>query len=292
MGVSTPETPDEAAGPGGATGHDETYTQGHPDHGVTYHLQDGVAVIELDRPEAGNALDRTTKHGLLAAVRRVAAEGDAVRAVLLTARGKAFCVGQDLKEHARALEERPASAFATVTDEYNPLVLALRALPQPVVVAVEGACVGAGLGLALCADVRVVAAGARFATAFTGIGLAADTGLSASLTEAVGPSRAAGLFLLGDRFGSDEALNWGLAHRVVPDGTAAAEGRALAGRLAQGPTLAYAQVKRLLWEAPGAATADVLDREAAAQAALGATHDHRAAVRSFLDRDRPAFEGR
>ncbi|WP_368397164.1 enoyl-CoA hydratase/isomerase family protein [Streptomyces sclerotialus] len=229
--------------PGAVAGH------GLAGHGVAYRLRDGVAVIELDRPDAGNALDTVMKQDLLAAVRRAADERDAVRAVLLTARGKAFCVGQDLKEHARALEEGPVAAFATVTEEYNPVVLALRALAPPVVVAVEGACVGAGLGLALCADIRVVAAGARFAPAFTGIGLAADTGLSASLAEAVGPSRAAGLFLLGDRFGSDEALDWGLAHRVVPDGAAAAEGLALARRLAEGPTLAYAEVKRLLRDA-------------------------------------------
>ncbi|GAA0457978.1 hypothetical protein GCM10010361_22500 [Streptomyces olivaceiscleroticus] len=159
------------------------------------------------------------------------------------------------------------------------------------VAAVEGACVGAGLGLALCADIRVAAAGARFATAFTGIGLAADTGLSASLAEAVGPSRAAGLFLLGDRFGSEEARDWGLAHRVVPDGAAADEGLAPARRLAQGPALAYAEVKRLLRGALGAAPEDVLEREAAAQTALGASHGHRSAVRSFLDRDRPVFEG-
>ncbi|POX36714.1 enoyl-CoA hydratase [Streptomyces sp. Ru73] len=261
-------------------------------HGVTYRREDGVAVIELDRPDAGNALDTAMKQQLLGAVRRAADEGGTVRAVLLTARGKAFCVGQDLKEHARALEDGAEAAFATVTEEYNPVVLALRALAPPVVAAVEGACVGAGLGLALCADIRVVAAGARFATAFTGIGLAADTGLSASLAEAVGPSRAAGLFLLGDRFGSEEARDWGLAHRVVPDGTAATEGLALAGRLAEGPTLAYAEVKRLLRGAPCADLREVLAREAAAQTALGATRDHRAAVRSFLDRERPVFEGR
>lgn len=93
---------------------------------------------------------------------------------------------------------------------------ALHDLPQPVVVAIEGACVGAGLALALCADVRVASEGARFATAFTGIALAADSGLSASLARAVGPSRAAALFLLGDRFGAQEGLDWGLLHRSSP----------------------------------------------------------------------------
>jgi 2-(1,2-epoxy-1,2-dihydrophenyl)acetyl-CoA isomerase len=256
--------------------------------GVGYRLDAGVATIELRKP----ALDVALRGGLLAAVRQVGSEGTAVRAVLLTAQGKHFCVGQDLKEHARALETEPESAFACVRDEYNPLVEALHALTQPVIVAVEGACVGAGLGLALCADVRVAAEGARFATAFTGIGLAADSGLSGSLARAVGPSRAAGLMLLGDRFGAEEAERWGLVHRVVPDGSATAEGLALAKRLAAGPTAAYAEVKALLRDAPAASLAAVLEREAAAQERLGATRDHRAAVEAFLARVEPSFEGR
>ncbi|MGW0834147.1 enoyl-CoA hydratase/isomerase family protein [Streptomyces prunicolor] len=256
--------------------------------GVGYRLDAGVATIELRRP----ALDVSLRGGLLAAVRQVGGAGTAVRAVLLTAQGRHFCVGQDLKEHARALENGPDAAFACVRDEYNPLVAALHALTRPVVVAVEGACVGAGLGLALCADVRVAAESARFATAFTGIGLAADSGLSGALAQAVGPSRAAALMLLGDRFGAEDALRWGLVHRVVPDGEAAAAGLALAERLAAGPTAAYAEVKALLRDAPGADLATVLEREATAQERLGATRDHRAAVAAFLARAEPSFEGR
>ncbi|WP_445528384.1 enoyl-CoA hydratase/isomerase family protein [Streptomyces cyslabdanicus] len=266
---------------------------------VGYRVEDGVAIVELRRPAAGNALDAALRSGLLAAVRRVAGasdgegDGEPVRAVLLTAQGRNFCVGQDLKEHAEALEHGPASAFAVVRAEYNPLVEALHALPQPVVVAVEGACVGAGLGLALCADVRVASQGARFSTAFTGIGLAADSGLSLSLAQAVGPSRAAALMLLGDRLDAGDAQLMGLVHRVVPDGQAAAEALALARRLAAGPTAAYGEVKALLREAAaGAGLSAVLEREAVAQERLGATDDHRGAVRSFLAKQKPSFEGR
>ncbi|MCK8436992.1 enoyl-CoA hydratase [Streptomyces sp. D2-8] len=260
-------------------------------HGVGYTLDGGVAVIELRRPSAGNALDVPLRAGLIAAVRRVRGDGDLVRAVLLTAEGRHFCVGQDLKEHARALESAPASAFTIVRDEYNPLVEELHALPQPVVAAVEGACVGAGLGLALCADVRVAGAGARFSTAFTGIGLAADSGLSGALVQAVGPSRAAALMLLGDRFDAEAARQWGLVHSVVPDGGAAAEGLTLAKRLAAGPTAAYTEVKALL-RADEAPLRVVLEREAAAQERLGTTEDHRAAVRAFLEGRQPSFGGR
>uniref|UniRef100_A0AAU1ZQ19 Enoyl-CoA hydratase-related protein n=1 Tax=Streptomyces sp. NBC_00093 TaxID=2975649 RepID=A0AAU1ZQ19_9ACTN len=260
-------------------------------HSVGYTLDGGVAVIELRRPSAGNALDVSLRAGLIAAVRRVRGDGELVRSVLLCAAGRHFCVGQDLKEHARALETDPASAFAIVRDEYNPLVAELSSLPQPVVAAVEGACVGAGLGLALWADLRVVGAGARFSTAFTGIGLAADSGLSRALAQAVGPSRAAALMLLGDRFDAEAAQRWGLVHSVVPDGGTTAEGLALARRLAAGPTAAYAEVKALL-RTDGAALPVVLEREAAAQERLGGTEDHRAAVRAFLKGRQPVFTGR
>ncbi|MGV9315080.1 enoyl-CoA hydratase/isomerase family protein [Streptomyces sp. NPDC003691] len=262
------------------------------DDRVGYAVESRVAVITLRRPAEGNALDAPLRRALLAAVGRVRADGDLVRAVLLTAEGRHFCVGQDLAEHARALAADPDGAFAIVREEYNPLVAAVSALPQVVVAAVEGACVGAGLGLALCADLRVAAEGARFATAFTGIGLAADTGLSHSLVRAVGTSRAASLMLLGDRFGAREALEWGLVHEVVPDHGAAAAGLALAGRLADGPTAAYAEVKALLRDAGRGAPEDALDSEAAAQERLGRTADHRNAVRSFLARERPSFRGR
>jgi 2-(1,2-epoxy-1,2-dihydrophenyl)acetyl-CoA isomerase len=266
---------------------------------VGYALDGAVAVIELRRPAQGNALDTATKEALLAAAERARAaadaEGNGVRAVLITAQGRAFCVGQDLKEHARALAERPATAFDTVERHYNPLVKALHALPQPVVAAVEGACVGAGLGLALCADLRVAAETARFATAFAGVGLAADTGVSRALARLVGPSRAAGLMLLGERFTADEAARWGLVHRVVPEGQARAEGLALAQRLAAGPAAAFTEIKALLATAGTTDAADLdtaLEREAAAQRRLGATADHRAAVKAFLSRETPHFEGR
>lgn len=272
----------------------QTDTAAQPDaqdHGVSYRIEGSVAVIELIRPSVGNALDVALRHGLLGALRRAHADRQNVRAVLLTARGRHFCVGQDLKEHARALEISPAHAFSIVREEYNPLVEALHDLPQPLVAAVEGACAGAGLGLALAADLRVAGQSARFSTAFTGIGLAADSGLSGALKHAVGPSRAAALMLLGDRFDPEAARQWGLVHQVVPDGTAAAEGLALAERLAVGPTAAYTEVKALLRGADPADLAGTLEREAAAQERLGRTADHRNAVEAFLSGQRPEFEG-
>ncbi|MFB6549309.1 enoyl-CoA hydratase/isomerase family protein [Streptomyces sp. NPDC056405] len=255
--------------------------------GASFRRQGDVAVVELPRP----VLDTQVKQALLDCVRQAGQDGTA-RSVLITGSTKAFCVGQDLAEHATALADGADAAFATVRQHYNPLIEAVRALRVPVVAAVEGACVGAGLGIALAADLRVAGEGATFATAFTGIGLAADSGLSGTLTRLAGPSRAAGLMLLGNRFTATEAARWGLVHEVVPDGTATEAGLAMATRLAQGPTEAYREVKTLLRDAATADPAHVLEQEADAQLRLGGTRDHRAAVDAFLAKQRPHFEGR
>ncbi|MDQ1050994.1 enoyl-CoA hydratase/isomerase family protein [Streptomyces sp. V4I2] len=271
----------------------ESRADGYPaPYGVAYDVTDAVAVIELRGPASGNTLDTHLRSGLLMAARRLTTDtARGVRAALITARGKHFCVGQDLREHARLLKTAPATAFATIPNDYNPLVKELNALPVPLVVAVEGACVGAGLGIALCADVRVAAEGARFATAFTSIGLASDSGVARALARQLGPSRAAGLMLLGDQFSARDAEHWGLVHRVVGDGTAAAEGLALARSLAAGPTAAHREAKALLRSAATTPLPAALEREAVIQRRLGATDDHHEAVAAFLERRSPAFRG-
>jgi len=139
-----------------------------------------VAVVTLNRPAKYNALTVELKEALLAAAVEVAAD-ETVRAVVLTGAGKAFCVGQDLGEHAAALEVDPVDALGTVRRHYNPLIRALNEAPKPVIAAINGPCVGAGLGIALAADLRIAAEGLKFSTAFTGIGLSTDSGLAASL---------------------------------------------------------------------------------------------------------------
>ncbi|HEY5853812.1 MAG TPA: enoyl-CoA hydratase-related protein [Aldersonia sp.] len=254
---------------------------------ATLSVDNGLATITLARPDASNALDADLKATLHDAVVR-AGNDDSVRAVLLRADGKNFCVGQDLAEHIVGLDADPTTAMATVAKDYNPLIRALAALDVPVVVAINGACVGAGLGIALAGDIRIVADNATFATAFTGIALAADSGLSHTLVAALGPSRAAGLMLLGDRFTAAQAAEWGLAHRVVDAAHLDEAARTLAVRLAAGPTAAYRQVKALI----GRAGLDAaLDRETVAQEALGTTADHRSAVDAFLAKSRPTFVG-
>ncbi|RJO73560.1 enoyl-CoA hydratase [Nocardia panacis] len=249
---------------------------------------DGLAELALSRPAASNALDRALKEELLAAVGELASD-PTVRAVLLRAEGKNFCVGQDLAEHSAALDADPSTAMSTVGAHYNPLIAAVSALEVPVVVAIQGGCVGAGLGLALAGDIRIAGAGAKFATAFTGIALASDSGLSYSLVRSLGLSRATGLMLLGDRLTAAQAGELGLVHRVVDDAELESAARDLAQQLASGPTAAYREVKRLL--AAQAPLAETLERERVAQEFLGAGADHRAAVTAFLTKSTPVFTG-
>ena len=176
-------------------------------------------------------------------------------------------------------------------DEYNPLVLALAALRVPVVVGVNGACAGAGLGIALAGDLRVAAAGAKFTTAFTGIGLSSDSALAARLVHCVGVSRATELLLLPEPFPAETAAQWGLVHRVVAPEQVLAEAQALAARLAPGPTAAYRAVKTVLATAATDSLEDTLALEARLQTELGRTADHREAVEAFLAKRPPEFTG-
>lgn len=250
-----------------------------------------VAVLTLNRPARYNALTTELKLALLEAIRELGSATD-VRALVLTGAGKGFCVGQDLGEHAEALRGEPTTSLDTVVAHYNPIVTGLVELPFPVVAAVNGPCAGAGLGFALACDLRIAAAGLAFSTAFTGIGLTADSGLSASLAHAVGVSRALELLLLNEAFSAEDALAWGLLRAVVPAAEVLPAALELARRLAAGPTRAYAEVKRAVRQAAVSDLPSVLAAEAAAQARLAGTADHAAAVEDFLHKRRPSFVGR
>jgi 2-(1,2-epoxy-1,2-dihydrophenyl)acetyl-CoA isomerase len=257
------------------------------DLGVSSEVADSVATIRMLRP----ALTTAMKGELLAAA-SAAAGDDAVRAIVLTGTGKVFCAGQDLADHAEALSNHPDTAFTTLRRHYNPLVRALTNAPKPVIAAINGSCAGAGLSLALACDLRVAAAGARFATAFTAIGLSFDSGLSATLARAVGTARASELILLGEPFTAEQALAWGLVGRVVPPTDLDQAVSGIASKLAAGPTRAYAAAKRAITGAWTAPLSSVLEAEAATQAGLGATRDHRQAVQSFINKQPPVFTGR
>ncbi len=253
---------------------------------VTREDAGGVATVTMLRP----GLTHQSRRELLDVVREVGADGS-VRAVVLTGTGRAFCVGQDLGQHVEALRGDAATSLSVVEDEYNPLVLALAALRVPVVVGINGAAAGAGLGIALAGDLRVAAAGAKFTTAFAGIGLSSDSGLASRLVHCVGGSRAAELLLLPEPFLAESAAEWGLVHRVVPAEQVLAEAQALAARLAAGPTAAYRAIKTVLATAATDRLEDTLALEARLQTELGRTADHREAVEAFLEKRTPRFTG-
>jgi 2-(1,2-epoxy-1,2-dihydrophenyl)acetyl-CoA isomerase len=268
---------------------------------VQLDVEDGTATVTLDRPEGMNALTLDVKRGLLEAVGLLTggagagstSGGDgAVRALVLTGRGKAFCVGQDLREHASLLDAGDPAPLSTVREHYNPLVTALAALPFPTVAALNGTAAGAGLGLACACDFRIGAAGSRYTTAFAGIGLTADSGLSWSLPRLVGEGRARALLLLAEPFTSEQALEMGLVNAVVAPDQVLPTATELAQRLAAGPTAAYACIKESLAHAASSTLEQALVKEDELQTRAGRTEDHLAAVRAFLAKRSPVFQGR
>ncbi|WP_049569351.1 enoyl-CoA hydratase/isomerase family protein [Streptomyces sp. SBT349] len=256
---------------------------------VLYEVTDGLATVTLNRPGAMNALNVEAKEALRDSLRRAAVESQ-VRAVLLTGNGRAFCVGQDLKEHGEALagEDEP---MRTVALHYSPIVSAITGMRKPVVAAVNGVAAGAGFGFALAADYRVAAESASFNTAFAGIALTADSGLSWTLPRAIGHSRAADLLLFPRKVDAAEAERLGIVQRVVPDEELPTAAREIAERLAHGPTAAYAAIKESLAFAADHSLPETLELEERLQGEAGATEDHRGAVAAFARKERPTFRG-
>jgi 2-(1,2-epoxy-1,2-dihydrophenyl)acetyl-CoA isomerase len=250
-----------------------------------------VATITINRPEARNALTAETKVALLAALRAAAAD-PGVRAVVLTGAGQAFSAGQDLREHAGRLESSGAAALNTVTEHYNPIIETIAAMPKPVIAALPGVAAGAGASLAFACDFRIAAERASVMLAFARVGLGADSGASWTLQRLVGPAKAAELLMLAEPVDSGSALRLGLFTSVVPDDALQATAAELAGRLAAGPTLAYAAIKEAIRFGASHALSESLAKEAQLQTMLGGTEDHRAATRAFVGKQTPTFQGR
>ncbi|MEU6364424.1 enoyl-CoA hydratase-related protein [Streptomyces sp. NPDC046931] len=263
---------------------------------VLYEVSDGLATITLNRPEAMNAMNVEAKVALRDAAQEAAADS-AVRAILLTAAGeRAFCVGQDLKEHIGLLQAQEAGSdsgvMSTVHEHYNPIVRALTGAAKPVVAAVNGVAAGAGFGFALAADYRIVADTAAFNTSFAGVALTADSGVSWTLPRVVGPSRAADLLLFPRSISAQQAFEWGIANRLVPQADLRAEAEKTARSLAEGPTLAYAALKESLAHGLSHSLDEALEKEDELQTRAGASEDHRIAVRAFVNKEKPAYLGR
>ena len=247
---------------------------------------DGVATITLNRPESLNALNAAMRRELVDALKSMARD-DTVRAVVLTGRGRGFCSGADLRGDAGERSFR-----AVLTDEYNPLVRAIRELPKPMVAAVNGVAAGAGVSLALACDLVYAAEDARFILAFARIGLVPDSGAIHALVRALGRHRAAQLAFTGEPLSASDAAESGLINGVIAGAELGAHAGEIARHLAAGPTRAIGLTKRLINQADGQGFAEALVLEAALQELAGRTADHAEGVAAFTEKREPRFVGR
>ncbi len=251
---------------------------------------DGVRTVMLNRPRAFNSFNLELKSALLSALADAAAE-PSVRAVVITGAGRAFCAGQDLKEHLALISAGDPRVTATVSEFYNPLIIAITGMAKPVIASVNGVAAGAGAGLAFACDLRIAGRAAAFSMAFAGVGLSADSGSSFLLPRLIGQGRASRMMLLGEQVDADEALRIGMVDKVVADDELAATVTATAGRLAAGPTKAYGWIKASLHHGASADLAASLAFEDRAQVDCFASEDHSEAIRAFVEKRPAQFTG-
>lgn len=248
-------------------------------------LEGGVLELRLDRPDALNALDPDLGRALRDAL-RAAADDPEVRVVVLSASGRAFCSGWDLRAQGGLAEGE-----SILGDIVNPLVLALREMPKPVVARVQGIAAGVGVSLAAAADFVVAAESASFLLAFARVGLSGDGGITATLPARVGIGRAARMMMLAETVSAADAESWGLVDELVPDGGLDVALTALTERLATGPTRSYAASKALLNASVLPGLGEQLAREGSTWLGLRESADHREGKLAFVEKRRPVFTG-
>ena len=257
---------------------------------IVFERADGIARITLNRPAKLNSFTVAMHEELRDALARTAADAS-LRVLVLTGAGRAFCAGQDLGDRAVAPGEEPVDLGQSVERYYAPLVKALRALPLPVVCAVNGVAAGAGANLVLACDLVIAARSASFVEPFCRLGLIPDTGGTYFLPRLIGHARATALAMLGEKLSAGQAEAWGLIWKCVDDDRLAAETDALARHLATAPTLGLARTKQAL-QASGLNTLDAqLDLERDFMRELGRSADYREGVAAFLDKRTPRFTG-
>jgi len=254
-------------------------------------IEDGIATLTFNRPERLNALSTPIMQGLLDGLPRLAGD-QAVKVVVLTGAGRAFCAGGDVKSMAEGSEQRSTTEATTRLRSRMEVSRILHELPKLTIAMINGPAAGAGLALALACDLRIAGTSARLVTAFVRVGFSGDFGGSYFLTRLVGTAKARELYFTGRPVEAGEALSLGLVNRVIPDEELATVTMELARSLAQGPSIALSLMKRNLNCAENGSLAELLDMEAVHQVQTGRTEDHREAAKAFVEKRTPIFIGR
>ena len=257
---------------------------------ILYAVEGGVARLTLNRPDRLNSFNDAMHAEVRDALSRVKASAD-VRVLLLTGAGRGFCAGQDLGDRAVAPGSEPVDLGASIERNYKPLVLSLRALPLPVVCAVNGVAAGAGANIALACDIVVAAKSASFIQAFSKIGLIPDSGGTYFLPRLVGFARAIGLAMLGDKLSAEQAAAWGLIWKCVDDIEFPAAVEVLVQQLSTAATRGLAATKQAIYAAGGNTLEAQLDLERDVQRVLGMSADFREGVSAFSAKRQPKFTG-
>ncbi len=257
---------------------------------ILFEIADGVARITLNRPDKLNSFTAQMHAELREALG--ALTGTDARVLILTGAGRGFCAGQDLSERQVAEGASPVDLGRTLEQGYNPLVMALRRLPMPVITTVNGVAAGAGANVALACDLVIAARSASFIESFSRIGLVPDSGGTWILPRLIGQARALGLALLGEKLSAEQAAQWGLIWRCVEDEALISTVETLARQLAAGPTRGLARTKQAIHESWGRTLEAQLDVERDFQRELGASADFREGVAAFIEKRAPRFSGR
>jgi 2-(1,2-epoxy-1,2-dihydrophenyl)acetyl-CoA isomerase len=251
----------------------------------------GVLSVTLNRPDKLNAFN-PEMHTLLRQALEQALDDGAIRAVLLSGAGRAFCAGQDLSERNLSAGAAPIDLSVSLGSNYNPLVRRLRELPKPIVCAVNGVAAGAGANIALACDIVLAARSASFMQSFSKLGLVPDSGGTYFLPRLVGTARAMGLALLGERLSAEQAAQWGLIWKAVDDNKLLDEATAIARVLASGPTKGYGLAKKAIYASPGNSLDAQLDLERDLQREAGFSEDYREGVAAFMQKRPPTYKGK
>lgn len=258
---------------------------------IEFSVNNGVARLTLNRPDKLNSFTVAMHEEIRDALVNVASNAD-VRVLLLTGAGRGFCAGQDLSDRVVSPDGEAVDLGASVEKFYAPLVSKIRALPIPVVCAVNGVAAGAGANLALACDIVIARESASFIQPFCKLGLLPDTGGTYFLPRLAGTARAMGLAMLGDKLTAPQAAEWGLIWQCVENDAFESEVEALLARLATAPTLGLAKTKAAIYASSTASFDDQLARERDAMRELGYSADYREGVNAFLNKRAPVFHGR